>query len=67
MNKSMAIGTPIVCGAVNYRVSEFGFLAGKQLREDGSTNIGLRDQKLALQWVAESIAAFGGDTGRITL
>jgi carboxylesterase type B len=29
------------------RVGGFGFLAGKALADEGSTNLGLRDQRLA--------------------
>ena len=30
-------------------------------------NAGLRDQALALHWVAENIGQFGGDAGRVTI
>lgn len=53
--------------AVNYRVSGFGFLAGKELAAEGSTNLGLRDQRLGLQWTADNIAAFGGDPDKVTI
>lgn len=52
---------------MNYRLSGFGFLAGKELQADGSTNLGLRDQRLALQWVADNIEAFGGDPTKVTI
>lgn len=52
---------------MNYRIGGFGFLAGKELQSDGSTNLGLRDQRLALEWVAENIASFGGDPSKVTL
>jgi carboxylesterase type B len=45
----------------------FGFLAGKELQKEGNTNLGLRDQRLGLQWVAENIAAFGGDPDKVTI
>ncbi|KAF2155568.1 alpha/beta-hydrolase [Myriangium duriaei CBS 260.36] len=62
-----AKGHPVIYVAINYRVAGFGFLAGKELKADGSTNLGLRDQRLALQWVAENIAAFGGDPSKVTI
>ena len=67
LNKSIEMNAPVVYVAVNYRVSAFGFMGGKQLQADGSTNLGLRDQRLALHWVAENIAAFGGDPEKITI
>ncbi|CEJ89675.1 hypothetical protein VHEMI05502 [[Torrubiella] hemipterigena] len=53
--------------AVNYRVAGFGFLAGKQIAQDGSANIGLMDQRMGLQWVSDNIQAFGGDPSRVTI
>ncbi|KAK4064343.1 hypothetical protein Trihar35433_7860 [Trichoderma harzianum] len=64
---SIASGTPIIFVAANYRLGGFGFLAGKELLNDGSTNLGLRDQRLALQWVADNIEQFGGDPDKVTL
>ena len=49
------------------RVSGFGFLAGSALAAEGSTNLGLRDQRKGLEWVAENIAAFGGDPTKVTM
>ncbi|KAF7338819.1 Carboxylic ester hydrolase [Mycena sanguinolenta] len=58
---SIANGKPIVFVSINYRLASLGFLAGKALEDDGSLNLGLRDQRLALHWVNENIAKFGGD------
>ncbi|XP_040828818.1 acetylcholinesterase isoform X1 [Ochotona curzoniae] len=59
-----AEGTVLV--SMNYRVGAFGFLALPGSRE-APGNVGLLDQRLALQWVQENIAAFGGDPGLVTL
>jgi len=67
ITKSLHLGSPIIYVAVNYRVGGFGFLAGSELQADGSTNLGLRDQRLGLEWVAENIAAFGGDPTKVTI
>ena len=53
----------VVYVAVNYRVSVEGFVPVDQ----NATNLGLRDQILALRWVRDNIAAFGGDPGNVTV
>lgn len=53
----------VVVVAVNYRLGPLGWLCA-----DGAIpNAGLLDQALALQWVVDHIAGFGGDPGAITL
>lgn len=71
--RSLQNGTPIVAVCVNYRLNIFGFaassdiLAAQDPTTTGGLNFGLRDQKVALEWVAHNIAAFGGDPERITV
>lgn len=62
---NMASRGDVVIVTINYRLSTLGFLA----LEDGKTNgnFGIADQILALDWVRQYIAAFGGDPSRITL
>lgn len=57
----MANGQPMVFVSMNYRLASFGFMGGKALAEDNDLNLGVRDQRLALHWVQENIAEFGGD------
>jgi carboxylesterase type B len=52
----------IVVVGINYRLGAFGFLHGL-----GDSNLWLSDQAAALQWIADNIAAFGGDSDRITV
>ncbi|KAF6829725.1 sterol esterase precursor [Colletotrichum musicola] len=58
---------PFVFVAVNYRVAGFGFMPGKEILADGSANLGLLDQRMGLEWVADNIAAFGGDPDKVTI
>ena len=55
----------------NYRLGVFGFLSHPELtKESGhnsSGNYGLLDQVAALHWVANNIAAFGGDPHNLTI
>ncbi|KAH9990543.1 alpha/beta-hydrolase [Xylariaceae sp. FL0662B] len=60
-------GKPFVTVAVNYRVGGFGFLAGKEILADGASNLGLLDQRMALEWVQDNIGAFGGDPEKVTI
>ncbi|KAJ7494862.1 sterol esterase [Mycena galericulata] len=67
VERSILLGEPILIVALNYRVSAFGFLGGKEVQDAGVTNLGLRDQILALEWVQKHIAAFGGDPDRVVI
>ncbi|KLT38579.1 alpha/beta-hydrolase, partial [Cutaneotrichosporon oleaginosum] len=60
-------GKPYVFVAVNYRVGAWGFMPGKEILADGAGNLGLLDQRMGLEWVADNIAAFGGDPSRVTI
>lgn len=61
------INEPFIFVAVNYRVNGFGFMPGKEVLEDGASNLGLLDQRMGLEWVADNIAAFGGDPDKVTI
>ncbi len=61
----------VVVVNVNYRLGPQGFLATAALQAesgDGSVgNYGFRDQQLALHWVHDNAAAFGGNPARVTI
>ncbi|RYP05955.1 hypothetical protein DL764_003459 [Monosporascus ibericus] len=53
----------VVLVTINYRLTIFGF-PGDPL---SAQNLGLLDQRLAVEWVRDNIASFGGDPSRITV
>ncbi|KAI3392412.1 hypothetical protein diail_5739 [Diaporthe ilicicola] len=67
LDQAISQDQPFIFVAVNYRVAGFGFMPGKEILADGSSNLGLLDQRLALEWVADNIEAFGGDPTKVTL
>lgn len=52
---------------INYRLNMFGYLYLSDLSDRYDSNCGLRDQLLALKWVNEHIASFGGNPHNVTL
>lgn len=66
--KLAAQGESIVV-TLNYRLGLLGFLAHPALdaEEGDSGNYGLMDQQVALRWVQDNIAAFGGDPANVTI
>ncbi len=58
----------IIWVSIQYRLGGYGFLGPKEF--DGCQavkNAGLQDQRLALLWIQNHIAAFGGDPSRVTI
>jgi para-nitrobenzyl esterase len=68
-------GEALVRGGViwvnfNYRLGALGYLdftSFSTAERVFESNLGLRDQVMALEWVRDNIAAFGGDAGNVTL
>ena len=60
----------VVVVTVNHRLNVFGYLylgavGGKEFATSG--NAGVQDMQLALEWVRDNIAAFGGNPGNVTI
>ncbi|HEV2578913.1 MAG TPA: carboxylesterase family protein [Acidobacteriaceae bacterium] len=61
----------VVVVTVNHRLNAFGYLYLAGVSADpkyaDSGNVGMLDLVLALRWVKDNIAAFGGDPTRVTI
>jgi para-nitrobenzyl esterase len=60
----------VVIVTLNHRLNVFGFLYLAELggqRYASSVNVGMQDVVLALEWVRDNIAAFGGDPRNVTV
>lgn len=62
---ALAAVNDIILVTFNYRLSALGFLSS--LEENESGNYGLWDQHMAIQWVHDHIASFGGDPDQVTI
>ncbi|KAL2172748.1 hypothetical protein VTG60DRAFT_2567 [Thermothelomyces hinnuleus] len=65
--KLLADAQDLVVVTVNYRTNIFGFpgAPGADEAQQQPKNLGLRDQRAAVEWVRDNNARFGGDPGRI--
>ncbi|TBU54914.1 alpha/beta-hydrolase [Dichomitus squalens] len=66
IQRSVATSKPIIFVSVNYRMNTFGFLASSHVPAS-DLNAGLQDQRAALEFLQENIAAFGGDPEKACL
>jgi hypothetical protein len=67
VQQSIHSNAPFIAVGINYRLQAWGWLFGTEILKQGQANIGLRDQRLALHWIQENIAAFGGDPRKVTI
>jgi para-nitrobenzyl esterase len=67
---SLATMGDVVVVTLNYRLGFLGYFDYSVIggdRYENSVNNGLQDQILALEWVQQNIAAFGGDPANVTV
>lgn len=63
---------PFIYVTLNYRLGLFGWMVDDALNKEypeypSTGNYGLLDQRAAIQWIVQNIAAFGGDPNRVTI
>ncbi|KAM6894519.1 acetylcholinesterase isoform 1-T2 [Lycodopsis pacificus] len=62
----LAHSETVIVVSMNYRIGAFGFLALHGSSE-APGNVGLLDQRMALQWVQDNIQFFGGNPKQVTI
>lgn len=70
VRRSLKDGDGIIYVSVNYRLGALGYLDMSQFstpERPFDSNLGLRDQVAALEWVQRNIANFGGDPNNVTI
>ncbi|KAJ9599104.1 hypothetical protein L9F63_010372, partial [Diploptera punctata] len=65
MYDPILVAEDIVLVTFNYRLGPLGFLSTGDSVIPG--NNGLKDQVMALRWIQQNIAQFGGDPGNVTI
>ncbi|KAF7327419.1 Carboxylic ester hydrolase [Mycena kentingensis (nom. inval.)] len=66
VQRSVALKKPMIFVSANYRVNTFGFLASSSVAPR-DLNAGLQDQRMAMRFVQQNIAKFGGDPTKVTI
>lgn len=61
----LAHSETVIVVSMNYRIGAFGFLALHGSSE-APGNMGLLDQRMALQWVQDNIHFFGGNPKQVS-
>jgi len=60
----LAASQDVIVITTNYRLHIWGYPGARGLKEQ---NAGLLDQRMAVEWARDNVAAFGGDPKRITI
>ncbi|EDV20449.1 uncharacterized protein TRIADDRAFT_31923 [Trichoplax adhaerens] len=67
--KVLSANQNIVTVTMNYRLGAFGFMTTSKVNDNYpiEPNLGLLDQQLALKWIRNNIAKFGGNPQNVTI
>lgn len=66
----LALRGDVIVVSINYRLGAFGYVDFSEFstpERPFDSNLGLRDQVAALEWVRRNISAFGGDPDNVTI
>jgi carboxylesterase type B len=67
LNGTALANKGVIVVTTNYRLGPLGFLRYTENDAGIQGNFGIQDQQLAMRWVKQNIAAFGGNPEQITL
>ncbi|CEL60879.1 hypothetical protein RSOLAG1IB_04118 [Rhizoctonia solani AG-1 IB] len=67
LGAAFRLNKPVIYLAMNYRLGIYGFPPSQQSESAGALNLGLKDQRLALEWVNQKIELFGGDPTKVMI
>lgn len=58
VQQSTLYDKPVITVVANYRTGPWGWLVGQEAHDAGLTNVGLQDQRAALEWIRYNIGPF---------
>ena len=67
VKQSVAMKQPMIFVSANHRLNAFGAMNSKEMDDAGASNLLLKDQRTAMEWIQKYIGNFGGDKNRVTL
>ncbi|CEF78536.1 unnamed protein product [Fusarium graminearum] len=67
VDQSVKEGKPIIAASINYRVSQWGFLFSDEMQKENAGNLAFKDQRMAMKWLQDNVAAFGGSPDKVTV
>jgi acetylcholinesterase len=67
VQRSVAMKQHMIFVSANHRLNAFGAMNSQELDDAGASNLLLKDQRTAMEWVQRYIGNFGGDKNRVTL
>lgn len=67
LTRSIEMNQKIIYVAMQYRLAAYGFMNGEEILKHSKANLGLLDQRKAIEWVHKNAHHFNGDKTKVTL